>query len=82
MSNTDIRAVITGAVNAFKTDTGQLPTRLQLSSDHLNELEYSTYEFPRGHIISIDYVEDMSPGVVRCIGPEVFHDLPDWIKEA
>jgi hypothetical protein len=77
VSNTDIRVAITSAVIAFKMDTGQLPIRLQVSRDHLNELEYSTYEFPRDHVISIDYVEDMSPGVVRCIGPEVFNDLPD-----
>ena len=74
MSNTDIRVAITDAVNAFKTETGELPIRLQVSRVHLSELEYSSYEFPDGSTIPIDYVEGMSAGVVRCIGPEVIKD--------
>lgn len=71
MSTTDIHVAITEAVNGFKVDTGHLPIRLQVSSIHLSELEYSTYEFPDGFSIPIDYVEGMPTSAVRCIGPEV-----------
>lgn len=66
--------MITDAVKMFKADTGHLPIRLQVSNVHLNELEYSTYEFPDGSAIPIDYVEGIDASRVRCIGPEVVKD--------
>jgi hypothetical protein len=77
MNSRDIRTKIAIAVSEFKTDTGYLPIRLQVSREHLNELEYSTFEFPAGHTLSIDYVEGMSPGEVRCVGPEVINNSSD-----
>ena len=74
MSNIDIRVAIADAVNAFKTETGQLPIRVQVSRVHLKELEDSPYEFPDGSTIAIDFVEGMAAGVVRCIGAEVIRD--------
>jgi len=57
MSTTDIRTAIVDAVNAFKTEAGELPLRLQVSTVHLSELEHSSYEFPDGSTLPIDYVE-------------------------
>lgn len=76
MSTTDIRTAITEAIDAFKAGTGQMPIRMQVSSTHLSDLEHSEYELPDGTAIPIDYVENIAPGMVRCIGPEAISDEP------
>jgi hypothetical protein len=80
MNSRDIHAEVARVIDAFKVETGQLPIRLQVSREHLHELEYATYELPYGHAIPIDYVDGMAVGKVRCIGPEAINNLPDWLK--